>query len=215
MTTRLEDSTTHQNTNLQPRSSRGWPRALALLALLAGAALLLPGLASAVPPQPGECPVDFDSNGVINAADMAAITEAWSAKPGDVDWDARLDLNGDRVIGAVDRGMVASFWGPADCTIEDLKVATVWTGTAAYHATFCPLGEITLQVHDPDFTDGTLLYEIPIVPEECLRSPASGMAIYACVIDGDIVDSQMLQLIPDENVTSQGNHVCNPANPAN
>jgi hypothetical protein len=157
--------------------------------------------------------VDFDDDGVVDGSDMDAIASAWYSQPGDPSWDARLDLNGDLVIAAADRGIVASFWGSTDCSISDLPPATVWTGTAEYHEQFCPNGVVSLRVWDP--ADGQDLYSIPLEPEECLRSPVVGFVMYSCEIDGDFWNAQLVELIPDALVSNEGNHICNPSDTVN
>ncbi|MBW2275429.1 MAG: hypothetical protein JRG96_19360 [Deltaproteobacteria bacterium] len=188
-------------------------RSSAASLLLACAVLLLPSLASAVPPTPGECPVDFDRDGIVDGSDMNAIAGSWYAQPGDPNWDARLDLNGDLIIAAADRGIVASFWGSTDCAITDLPPATLWTGSSQYHAQFCPGGELSLRVVDQ--AGGGEVYAIPMEPEECLRSPVVGLAMYSCEIDGRVGNTRFLELIADEFVNSEGNHVCNPTDAVN
>ncbi len=58
------------------------------------------------PVAPPECPADFDADGAIGAADLAAILSAWGGP------DAAFDLDGDGSVGASDLAALLSAWGP-------------------------------------------------------------------------------------------------------
>ncbi len=198
----------------EPETGIAWARITAtgtFVAILLCTALLLPGAAAADPPVPGECPVDLDRDGIVGASDLNILAGAWMAQPGDPAWDATMDFDGDRIIGAADRGVIAAFWGATDCSMTDLPPATVWTGTAEYHDEFCPNGEVVLEMQG-EGADG---FRMPMLAEECLRSPVTGLALYSCEVNGTPVNSLLLEVIPGENVTSDGHHVCDPAEVVN
>jgi len=58
------------------------------------------------PIAPPVCPADFDADGAVGAADLAAILSAWGGL------DAAFDLDGDGAVGASDLAALLSAWGP-------------------------------------------------------------------------------------------------------
>ncbi|MBI1304126.1 MAG: hypothetical protein GC172_10105 [Phycisphaera sp.] len=57
------------------------------------------------PVAPPACAADFDSDGTVGAADLAAILSAWGGP------DAAFDLDGDGTVGASDLAALLSAWG--------------------------------------------------------------------------------------------------------
>jgi hypothetical protein len=58
------------------------------------------------PVAPPACDADFDTDGMVGAADLAAILSAWGGP------DAAFDLDGDGAVGASDLAALLSAWGP-------------------------------------------------------------------------------------------------------
>jgi hypothetical protein len=58
------------------------------------------------PVAPPACDADFDADGMVGAADLAAILSAWGGP------DAAFDLDGDGAVGASDLAALLSAWGP-------------------------------------------------------------------------------------------------------
>ncbi len=55
------------------------------------------------------CPADLDGDGMVGAADLAALLAAWNGGAGDP-----ADLDGDGTVGAGDLAVLLAAWGPCD-----------------------------------------------------------------------------------------------------
>ncbi|MBW2275760.1 MAG: hypothetical protein JRG96_21075 [Deltaproteobacteria bacterium] len=200
------------------RATAAWHRegiavALGLVIVAVASLCIAPQVAHALVPVAGLCSADLNQDGIVGARDGAAVSNAWSAVPGDEDWDAALDLTGDFVVGGPDLALLLSLWGRTDeCDDSAVAPPTLWTGTLDFHEGFCPDGAVFLEAHEAHEAqepEGAPLYRVTLAPEECLRAPLPGSAVYTCEVGGRVVSSIIVEAIADEFVTEEGYHVCN------
>jgi hypothetical protein len=77
---------------------------------------------------------DVNDDGVVNVLDIFGVAIAWNTRPGDPEWNPRLDLNGDNIVNIIDIITVTLDFGKSWVTFDfdnvlDTNVWSISSGT--------------------------------------------------------------------------------------